>query len=459
MHILYDIVINFASRKVQSKIRRYEGPFLETKGGEITNESVPSGPFEPQIPYVLSLFNEAANLYNQGPPQAFTGLDGNLTAGINPNIANTYSNVGGITGSQIDQNQMIQQMLMQQALAGTPLQNISSSVSGGIPGGIAAQLNALSNPLTNFASGLSGDAANAYQTALNSGPFQAGTQAGNTDISEALGQQLAGGGGTNPYLDELVNAAVRSQINSFETDVLPSIRQEAQAAGQIGGTRQGIAEGIATRGLNDNIADTTARIYGGAFDTQAQLQNQTVANLIGAQQSDQAVEASAYDQYLQRLLQGAGQVQGGLGQGLGLGYNAVGTGTAQASNLLNSADSMALQRMLSSYGMIPQFSTDTLTNLSSQNQLGLQQYGLDQNVIDALREQYYYNVNAPFNLLSQYQQFITGPYGSTVGDYQAPAQNYPVGPPAQPITPPGTQTPVQNVNQNPRTSPQNVPFQ
>ena len=116
----------------------------------------------------------------------------------------------------------------------------------------------------------------------------------------------------------------------------------------------------------------------------------------------------------------------GLGQGLGLGFDAIGTGTAQAGNLFGQGNQLQLQQVLGSLGLIPGFQAGSLAQLGAVNQLGLQQYGLDQAAIDALAENYYFNQNSPFNLLSQFQQYISGPYGSTVGpapyfpNYQLP---------------------------------------
>lgn len=55
-------------------------------------------------------------------------------------------------------------------------------------------------------------------------------------------------------------AAIRPAIKLYGENVLPQIRGDAQAAGQFGGSRQGIAEGIATDRLQQNILDTTSKM-------------------------------------------------------------------------------------------------------------------------------------------------------------------------------------------------------
>lgn len=418
----------------------YDGPVALAGGGgtEVVNETVPTGPYGPQIPYILGLFQEAANLYNQGAPQAY-GSDGQpLTPDINPNIQNTYDTVGGLAGGNIDQNQQIQQIL--QMLAGTqnPASQVGEQVVPGMLGGIDEQLGAGDNALTDLAQGQTGNVGGAFNTVFGQtpgGPLATGTQGGQTDASSAI-QTLLGGGGQNPYLDAMVQGAMQGQYNSFDRNILPGIRAEAQQAGQIGGTRQGIAEGIAAGDLLNQERLVRENIYGNAFSQQLGAQGNVVSNLLQSQLGDQSAALNAeqlanqnYQQYIQSLLQGTQQAGGFLGQGLGLGYDAIGSGTAQAGNLFNQGNSLQLNQMLQSLGLIPGFQAQSLGQLGAVNQLGLQEYGLGQNSIDALMEQYYFNQNSPFNLLSQYQQYVTGPYGGTV--YQTnPYAGYgiPIGP-------------------------------
>jgi len=428
MRILTHVTFHWRYGWLSATEESYNGPVAFAGGGGTTveNETVPTGPFGPQIPFILSLFNQAADLYSQGPPQAFPGED--ATPGINPNIQNTQDAIGGLAGGNIDQNNAIQQFL--QALAGSqnPGALFGEQLTGLLGQGLGDQLNAGNNPLAAFYGDQGDNAGGAYGTIFGQGApsaFDPGqTQAAGADVDPALGQLLAGGGGINPYLEQLIQGQIQGQTDSFNRNVLPGIRTEAQQAGQIGGTRQGIGEGIAANDLIQSIGNTTGNIYGNAFNTQAGLQGQAVGDVIGAQGQNQAAGIQAqglnnqnYQQYIQSLLQGTGQYQSGLGQGLGLGYDAIGTGTAQAGNLFGQGNSLQLQQQLQSLGLIPGFQAGSLGQLGGVNQLGLQQYGLDQNAINAMMEQYYFNQNSPFNLLSQFQQYISGPYGSTVGNF------------------------------------------
>lgn len=72
----------------------------------------------------------------------------------------------------------------------------------------------------------------------------------------------------NPYLEQAMQAAIRTNTNNF-TDpggVLSQLRTGAQDAGQFGGSRAGIAEGVATGRLNQTNADTVASMGSAAYD-------------------------------------------------------------------------------------------------------------------------------------------------------------------------------------------------
>lgn len=72
----------------------------------------------------------------------------------------------------------------------------------------------------------------------------------------------------NPYLQQAMEAAIRTNNNNF-TDaggVLSQIRGQAAQAGQTGSSRQGIAEGLAASRLNQTNADTVATMASNAYD-------------------------------------------------------------------------------------------------------------------------------------------------------------------------------------------------
>lgn len=64
----------------------------------------------------------------------------------------------------------------------------------------------------------------------------------------------------NPLLGGAIDTAIRPIKQFFNENTMSGITDEANMAGQYGGSRQGIAEGIAQRGLQDNIADISHRM-------------------------------------------------------------------------------------------------------------------------------------------------------------------------------------------------------
>ena len=85
----------------------------------------------------------------------------------------------------------------------------------------------------------------------------------------------------NPYLAQSVNAAIQPMIDQYNQTVLPGIRSGAVQTGQYGGSRQGIAEGIASGQLTRNIGNTSAGMYSNAY--QQGMDSLSKAMLFGPQ--------------------------------------------------------------------------------------------------------------------------------------------------------------------------------
>ena len=76
---------------------------------------------------------------------------------------------------------------------------------------------------------------------------------------------------SNPNLRGAIDAATRPITQNFQEVVMPGITDEFMAAGQnFGGSRRGVAEGIASRGYLDTVSDTASKIvqdqYGNNLD-------------------------------------------------------------------------------------------------------------------------------------------------------------------------------------------------
>lgn len=70
-------------------------------------------------------------------------------------------------------------------------------------------------------------------------------------------QQFAGGAnvGNNPFLEDAIAGTRESAFRDLSRNQLPAIRNNAIGAGGIGGSRQGIAEGLALSDLNRDLAN------------------------------------------------------------------------------------------------------------------------------------------------------------------------------------------------------------
>lgn len=139
------------------------------------------------------------------------------------------------------------------------------------------------------------------------GQLQKTQEANNFGLRDALYAE------SNPYLQSAMTAATAPMERAFAESggALQGIRQGAIQSGGYGGSRQGIAEGLATRGLQDKIMDTRSTMaYQGYKDgldqQQAAIKNQAMLTMlsgqpaqtigaVGAQQDAQAQQQENYN--------------------------------------------------------------------------------------------------------------------------------------------------------------------
>ena len=103
-----------------------------------------------------------------------------------------------------------------------------------------------------------------------------GIASGSNPAVQAL---LARAGGENPALGGVIDSTREDLLEQFEEDILPAIGGGAELAGARGSSRQGVAEGVAARGLTRELGDVSSAlrfddyVAGGAAAVQAgQLQ-------------------------------------------------------------------------------------------------------------------------------------------------------------------------------------------
>jgi hypothetical protein len=77
---------------------------------------------------------------------------------------------------------------------------------------------------------------------------------------------------SNPNLQGAIDASVRPITQQLTESQLPAIRGEAVTTGNFGGSRQGIAEGLASRGASQAIGDTASKLVQNQYQTNVDAQ-------------------------------------------------------------------------------------------------------------------------------------------------------------------------------------------
>jgi hypothetical protein len=202
----------------------------------------------------------------------------------------------------------------------------------------------------------------------------------------------------NPYLQDQANNISANMTRNFNTSVMPGINQGAMAAGGFGGSRQGIAQGLGMRGLNDSIGQAQTNLYSNAYNTDQQL---------NAQQSMQAAQLQA-QQKIAEMNDATQRL--GLGNSFNLGLGQLGLGMTQANqNFFNTNRSLDISQMGLGQSMV----NNANTGLTNQGQ---QLTNLGQTQQNAPWQQLgnFANTLSPFSGLGQ-SSSVTTPGASTVG--------------------------------------------
>lgn len=96
------------------------------------------------------------------------------------------------------------------------------------------------------------------------------SQASNFSFSQSSPQ---GNYTPSPYLDQQANAIKTQYGQQFNEQVLPGLRDKFVGAGGLGGSRQGIAEGLAAGRSQQGLAGALANLYGNDYE---QSQNRSL---------------------------------------------------------------------------------------------------------------------------------------------------------------------------------------
>lgn len=134
----------------------------------------------------------------------------------------------------------------------------------------------------------------------------------------------------NPYITDQANALAQQYNNNLQNNVLPSIGSNAIAAGGFGGSRQGIAQGLAAGQSQIGLSSALANLYGGAYenDQNRQLQQQGLNNqyalgqgqlALGNRQADNSYSLGLGQLGIGQQAQNTSQYNAETNRGLGYG--------------------------------------------------------------------------------------------------------------------------------------------
>ena len=244
-------------------------------------------------------------------------------------------------------------------------------------------------------------------------PTQAFGSLGGANPTQSIQQMLTGRANTST-LDPVVNSALTRMSDNFNTQVLPGIDQGAVAAGQYGGSRQGIAQGLAMKGLSQSMGDTAANMYNNAYNTAQQNMYGTANNMAGLGLNN--AQANANRDLTGQTTNAGNNLQAGL-------TNAANQMQTQQFNanlgLQNNTQAMQLaQQQLANRAQ-------GLSLLGQGNQLQDQNYSQQMSLLDAPNQYNWNNMNKYASIVTpgagiggsstSNQQTSTNPFAGALG--------------------------------------------
>lgn len=361
-------------------------------GGGNSTTTTKADPWVGVQPYLKDAYSQLSELYNRGqdpqyyPTQTVTtpdtreGFGQQMLINATPQIERVGQRAAGNVTD-------LSNLATGSSQQGSTLINTGyggmQSIAGQAQGGVGTA-NAAANQMLGYG---------------NSGAIQAGNA-----FTGSAAQQLynAGNFNNNPAFQAALQSAIRPVTQQYQETVLPSIRQGAQEAGQMGGSRQGIAEGLAARGYQDTVGDISAN-----------MGNQ------------------AYAQGLQAL-QASGQLGQGLtSQGLGAlsGAGALGAGLGSLAGQLQTSTAGIGQNMsqagMTGLGQATALAPGAQQGLTVPGRLiesiGQQGTADAQAQLDSQVARWNYNQNLPYTMLQDYLAQLNG--GAALGGVSTAQQS------------------------------------
>lgn len=207
----------------------------------------------------------------------------------------------------------------------------------------------------------------------------------------ASGQYL----NSNPYQQQMMQAATRPLTQQFGEQVLPGISSLYSKSGRLGSGSMERALGTATESYGRALGDVTSNLAGTQYQAERQLQQQALGQL-GA--------ASAQD--IQTRLAGA--------QGLQQAQQAMIGNQMQAAGQIGSLQNTDLQRQMQAAQAAPSIYGQQYLPSQQLAQIGAAQEAISGQALQEQMARYNFQQQLPYQQLSGY---LSSVYGSPMGGY------------------------------------------
>lgn len=129
------------------------------------------------------------------------------------------------------------------------------------------------------------------EMALGAAPTQASVASNAANANQFYTSGDIWNPASNPNLQGAIDASTRPIVQNYQESILPGIRNDAISSGNFGGSRQGVAEGIAARGVSNAVGDTASKLVQGQYGTNVDAQLKAMG-LVPTVQGAQTVPAT-----------------------------------------------------------------------------------------------------------------------------------------------------------------------
>lgn len=308
--------------------------------------------------------------YNKGPTAPYAG---DRVAPMNPYLQSAMQQLAGFGGNPL--NQAAKNAAMQGAQGGAAVGQAAS--------GYGQQINNAGQNLGSYINQL-------IQQGANPQGGNVGKVAGGTDPTSAINNAM--NPGANPHLQAVVQSVGNNLTRNLNEGIMPRIDAGAVADNAYGGSRQGVAQALAARDTQRQIADTTGQLV---YQDYAAGQDRALSAAgLSSQLQSQADQMRLAQQQLG--LSGAGMSAGMYGDALDAMFK-----------------SSALAPMLQGMGQVD---IDNLLRAGGMKQ------DHQQNQINAAMQKYYEQQNGGWDNLNKLGQFLLPAGGMSTSPVTQPPE-------------------------------------